>query len=267
MLMAWMPLGRQNSRQTAFFVVSASMGSQQASPGSTVTVKPGSAARYSFFRSAVNRSTAARTAPPSAVARTASAAVGMALSLLPPWADTSRTSAAPDAAFSSRPSTMSALARPLSISTPEWPPTRPSTRIISVSPSKASRRNGKRQDTRLPPAQPTVNTPSTSESMFSMVRPCNGDTSSTAAPSIPISSSVVSTASSRGWGISLSSSAARAMATAMPSSLPRVVPRAPTTSPSTKRSSPSVSMFLAHPGSFSHTMSRWPCIITAGAFS
>lgn len=54
---------------------------------------------------------------------------------------------------------------------------------------------------------------------------------------------------------------------AIPSSAPSVVPRAPTVSPSTKRSSPSVSIFFAQPGSFSHTMSRWPCKITAGAFS
>ena len=174
------------------------MGSHRAAPGSTVTVRPGSAARYSFFSDSVSSFTAACTASASADTSTASAAAGMALSLLPPAADTRRTSAAPDAARSSRPSSRLALARPLSISTPECPPASPEIRRVIVSPAKGSRTSGRRQDTRLPPAHPTVNTPSTSESIFSIVRPRSGDTSSAAAPSIPISSSVVSTASSRG---------------------------------------------------------------------
>ena len=51
---------------------------------------------------------------------------------------------------------------------------------------------------------------------------------------------------------------ARAMATAMPSSPPRVVPFARTQPSSTSRSRPSPAMSLVQPGSFSHTISRWP---------
>ena len=85
----------------------------------------------------------------------------------------------------------------------------------------------------LPPAQLTVKTPSASESRFSSFRPRRGDASSATAPIMPISSSVVKTTSSRGWGIVRSSRMARAMATAMPSSPPRVVPRARTQPSST----------------------------------
>ena len=265
--MACTPLGRQVSMQSALPVVTSSIGRLLVSTVSTATVRPGSVIRYSFFSSAASVSAAFRAALPSATVTTAVAAVGMALPLLPPSADTRRSSVAADMARSSRPSSTSALARPLLISTPECPPTRPDTRTASVSPANSSRISGRWQNTLLPPAQPTVKIPSSSESIFSMVRPCRGVTSSTAAPNIPISSSVVSTTSSRGCCKVVSSSAASAMATAMPSSPPRVVPLAPTRSPSTKRSRPSLSMSLAQPASFSHTMSTWPCKITAGASS
>ena len=79
-----------------------------------------------------------------------------------------------------------------------------------------------------PPAQLTVKIPSSSESMFSIRRAESWEKSSPCAPSMPISSSTVKTASSAGWAISLLSRIASAMATAMPSSPPSVVPSAET---------------------------------------
>ena len=131
-------------------------------------------------------------------------------------------------AWSTRPNAMQALARPLWISVPEWPPASPRTVTDRAAPSQAARATGRAHRTMLPPAQLTVKTPSASESRFSSFRPRRGETSRAMAPSIPISSSVVRTTSSRGWGIDGSSRMARAMAAAMPSSPPRVVPRART---------------------------------------
>ena len=68
----------------------------------------------------------------------------------------------------------------------------------------------------VPPAQPTVRTPSTSESMFSRYLLFRSEPSSAAAPGIPTSSSTVNTASRGPWGMLSSSSTAMAMATAMP---------------------------------------------------
>ena len=109
-----------------------------------------------------------------------------------------------------------------------------------------------------PPAQLTVNIPSSSESMFISIFPLSGLKSMPIAPSMPTSSSTVITASTRGCGSSFESSTASAIATAMPSSAPSVVPRANTTSPSTARSRPSFSMSFVQSGAFSHTMSMCP---------
>ena len=119
----------------------------------------------------------------------------------------------------------------------------------------------------LPPAQLTVKIPSSSESRFTIRRPRRDPASIPAAPSMPISSSAVNTASTRGCSMASSSSTARAMATAMPSSPPRVVPSAQTDSPSVRRSSPSRSMSLLHSGACWHTMSMWPWRITGSAAS
>ena len=119
MLMACTPLGRQVSMQSALPVVTSSIGRLLVSTVSTATVRPGSAIRYSFFISAASVSAAFRAALPSTTVTTAAAAVGMALSLLPPSADTRRSSVTADMARSSRPISTLALAWPLLISTPE----------------------------------------------------------------------------------------------------------------------------------------------------
>ena len=92
------------------------------------------------------------------------------------------------------------LPLPLSISVPEWPPARPRTATSSAVPSKGTRLTGRTHRAMLPPAQLTVKIPSASESRLMSFRPRRGETSSASAPSMPISSSVVNTASSRGWG-------------------------------------------------------------------
>ena len=91
-----------------------------------------------------------------------------------------------------------ALARPLWISAPECPPVSPPTATVTPAPSKGARVRGSRQALVLPPAQLTVKMPSASESRFSICRPFSGVTSMEAAPSRPISSSTVNTASRRG---------------------------------------------------------------------
>ena len=159
------------------------------------------------------------------------------------------------------------LARPLWISSPEWPPISPSTVRVKVSPAKGSRFTGRVHTARVEPAQLTVSTFSSSESMLIMYFALRSEASSARAPIMPTSSSTVNRHSSGPWAISSASRIARPIATAMPSSPPRVVPRAPTSSPSTNRSRLSVSMSLAQSGSFSQTMSIWPCSITVGAFS
>ena len=68
-------------------------------------------------------------------------------------------------------------------------------------PAKGARVSGSREMVLLPPAQLTVKMPSASESIFSIRRPFSGLTSSEPAPSRPISSSTVKTASSRGGQI------------------------------------------------------------------
>ena len=179
-------------------VESSSMG-RPAPPSRTETNTSGSVVRYSFFNSASRRAQTALISRASAAATTAEASRGMALSFRPPLTDTSRNAVSRPQAVSTRPSSMQALPRPLSISTPEGPPRRPPTVTVRNSAPKVSRQTGRVHFVRLPPAQLTVNTPSTSESRFSIRRPRSMDTSSMpTAPSMPISSSTVNTASSRG---------------------------------------------------------------------
>ena len=109
---------------------------------------------------------------------------------------------------------------------PEWPPERPSRDRVHTAPWAVSAGWSREMWQAVPPAQPTVRTPSTSESMFSRYLLFRSEPSSAAAPGIPTSSSTVNTASRGPWGMLSSSSTAMAMATAMPSSPPREVPRA-----------------------------------------
>ena len=164
------------------------------------TRRPGSAPAYSRVRSPAIFSTARRAAASSETAIRALASVGMALSLPPPEMSASRSSVSSPAAWSTRPSAVQAFALPLSISVPEWPPARPRTVTSSAVPSKGTRLTGRTHRAMLPPAQLTVKIPSASESRLMSFRPRRGETSSASAPSMPISSSVVNTASSRGWG-------------------------------------------------------------------
>ena len=89
-----------------------------------------------------------------------------------------------------------------------------------TSPSSGSFAAGRKQSARRPPAQDTVNTPSSSESRFSSRRPFRSEQSSATAPSMPVSSSTVMTASSGGWGRESSARMAKMAATAMQSSPP-----------------------------------------------
>ena len=125
---------------------------------------------------------------------------------------------------------------------------------------------GSMQRVLFPPAQLTVNTPSSSESRFILIFPRRLDVSMFFAPSIPVSSSVVKTASTGGLLLSESRSAS-IMATAIPSSAPSVVPTAEILSPSTARSIPSFSTSLVQSGAFSQTISRCPARSIGSALS
>ena len=61
-----------------------------------------------------------------------------------------------------------------------------------------------------PGSQPAVSTPSSSESMFTSIRPSRSEKSMADAPSRPTSSQTVSTTSSAGWGMSFASRTASA---------------------------------------------------------
>ena len=170
--------------------------------------------------------------------------------------------------YSTRPIRWFALARPLSISTPEWPPSSPVIESIKPrSPSSGREAAGSTQSRRSPPAQQTVNTPSSSESMLSSSLPLRSEQSSPAAPSMPTSSSTVNTASSGGCFRLSSASTASAMATATPSSPPRLVPSAQTLCPSVRSRIGSRAMSSGQPSAFAQTMSRWPCRMTGAACS
>ena len=84
----------------------------------------------------------------------------------------------------------------------------------------------------IPPAQPIVNSSSSSESRLSNIFPVNISLFRPLAPVIPLSSSTVNNASIGGWGISVDSKIVIAAATPMPLSAPNVVPFAFTQSPS-----------------------------------
>ena len=118
MLMAAMPFGTSSRKRTTRSVASSVSACSQAGVGSSVTVTPGSAAAYSFRKSASQAAAISRAAGKSSSrrARTASEAFGMALSFRPPAAETSRKAIFFCIASSTRPSRRFAFARPLSIS-------------------------------------------------------------------------------------------------------------------------------------------------------
>ena len=257
--MACTPLGAERMSSRARRLSSAERARQdpppvwaraQDAPGSS----PARACRKALSRSPLS-------APPAGRRTRASAWPGMALSCSPPWREMSRT---PGRLVRHWASTRLALGMFLWISAPEWPPGRPDTERVKTSPEAASAGRGMCRSHRAPPAQPTVRIPSASESMFSRYLLLRSEQSRAVAPSRPISSSTVNTASRGGWGMASLSSTAMAMATAMPSSPPRVVPRALIQSPSTTSSRPSLVKSWSTPASATHTMSRWPWSITAG---
>ena len=90
------------------------------------------------------------------------------------------------------------FARSLIISTPECPPVKPCNLISITGALTRSLLYGILHITDAPPAQLTVNTPSSSESIFIKRRPLRSETSIVAAPSIPISSFTVKIASTGG---------------------------------------------------------------------
>ena len=119
----------------------------------------------------------------------------------------------------------------------------------------------------MPPAQDTVNTPSSSESKFSSFLPFRSEQSSAKAPSMPTSSSTVNTASMGGCTSVSSDRIARIMATAMQLSPPSDVLSAQIHSPSVIRSSPSRVMSLVQSSVLAHTMSMCPCRMIGSALS
>ena len=228
MLMDTIPFGTSCKNCTTVLPAASVSADGAGFPLRTVSVRPGSETACSARNAASSPETRVCTAGSFAgsTARTARAEAGMALSFRPLSAETMRSGTILPMAANARPSRMAALARPLSISVPEWPPVRPVSSSTTVGSEQTSDARGSRTLARAPPAQLTVKMPSSSESMFRSRRAVSGETSRPAAPSMPISSSTVKTASMRGWRSVLSSIAASAIAIAMPSSPPSVVPRA-----------------------------------------
>ena len=152
---------------------------------------------------------------------------------------------------------------------PEWPPRSPPTTRARRTPPAGSACRSRGSPIRLstPPAQPTVKTPSVSESRFTRSRPVRKPGSRRLAPLRPVSSSTVKRSSSGGWSSASRSASAAARARPAPLSAPRVVPSARSQSPShTSRSGSRVKSW-GESGVFSQTMSRWAWSTTAGARS
>ena len=154
----------------------------------------------------------------------ASLNLAIALSFSPPFTETSCISTSLNRLNNTLAIAQFAFKRPLMISTPECPPANPVILISMTDALTVSVSYGILQITDAPPAQLTVNTPSSSESMFINKRPLRSETSIVAAPSIPISSLTVKIASIGGCAISSSSNTASVYATAIPSSPPKEVP-------------------------------------------
>ena len=121
--------------------------------------------------------------------------------------------------------------------------------------------------TSIPPAQPISISSSSSVSRFNKISPVNWPGFKPSAPVIPVSSSMVKSASIAGWAMSLLSKILIMAATPSPLSAPKVVPLAFTQSPSTYISIPCVSKSKSTSLFFWQTMSRWDCKTTVWRFS
>ena len=233
----------------------------------------GSTALYSCWRIAVYSLNFFTNAGDSSlfIAINAVASLGIAFSLPPPVISDTHISHSLCIPVSSEPNTLIALACCLCISTPECPPWSPPTVIsytvctffddASLLPSSIS------HCALTPPAQLTKSTPSVSESIFISLLAVISLVSSACAPSMPISSSLVSTAWIGGCSIVSDASIASIYATAIPSSPPSVVPSAHTLSPSVHKSILSSSIFLWQSALFSHTISICPWSISGSLSS
>ena len=232
------PCGSRN-RSSVRRAVSSAESAVSTAQGALFRLKSGSPAAYSVRSTAAKSSTKRSNAGTSAAgtATFASQARQITLSNWPPRSPARRRpGTASRAMYSTRPIRWFALARPLSISTPEWPPSSPAIEsLMPRSPSSGRETAGSTQSSRSPPAQQTVNTPSSSESMLSSSLPLRSEQSSPAAPSMPTSSSTVNTASSG--------------------------------SPSVRSRIGSRAMSSGQPSAFAQTMSRWPCRMTGAACS
>ena len=147
----------------------------------------------------------------SATRITAFASLGIAFSFPPPVISTSLKSHSLCRLAKTEAKSLIALVFCLWISAPECPPIRPLTLISYVSVSSLHKSSpdwlfsvystGISHCALTPPAQLTYNTPSDSESIFISILAVRSLVSSSLAPSIPISSSLVSTAWIGGWAI------------------------------------------------------------------
>ena len=192
------------------------------SPVSISIRTPASEAAYSFFRISESSFTQSVNAARSSagIKSAALASRGIALSFNPPASDTIPMSMRSARYLSRRPNRILALPCSLSISLPEWPPASPVTVTVTARPCCVLRSVGITVSTVIPPAQLVRKCPSTSESIFKSLCPLSIDRSIASAPSMPISSSTVSTTSSLGCAITEESRMASAYATAILSRRP-----------------------------------------------
>ena len=155
---------------------------------------------------------------------TASATLGIALSLLPPETDTIYISAFSFKVFKILFIALLEFSLPLWISAPECPPANPCNFILYANPfSIFVLFRGNKTSIFSPPADPTGSIPSSSESRLISISPFNTPGFRAIAPPKSISSEVV-IKNSKGpcWSLSFSAIAS-IIATAIPLSAPNVV--------------------------------------------
>ena len=159
---------------------------------------------------------------------------GMALRRFPPLMDAKRRPQTLDASFNTRKKILFAFPRPRLMSKPECPPFNPVTfrrnEMDSAGTGTSVKLNSMQASS--PPAQPTYNSPSSSESMLIRMSPFSIPDFRPLAPSIPVSSVAVNNASTGPCERSFDARTAIAAATPIPLSAPSVVPLAFTHSPS-----------------------------------
>ena len=162
----------------------------------------------------------------------------MALRRPPPSTDANRKPHSRSHFLNSRNKIRFALPRPRWISMPECPPFKPPTAIQkALYPSGTiSSRYVMRTEASKPPAHPTYSSPSVSESRLTSISPSSIPPFRPRAPSMPVSSVAVISASNGPCTTSSDSITAKIAATPIPLSAPSVVPSALTHSPSTRTS-------------------------------